>query len=404
LSTIRCPSDHLLDVHPPLGNLTGEQWRILFDQRLASPIGLNRSGVWRYRELITPVDVDTTVTFPEGNTPLIASAPVAAWADIDGLALKHEGLNPTGSFKDRGMTAGVTRAKRFGAGVVACASTGNTAASLAAYAAMGGLEAVVLLPAGNVSPGKLAQARAYGARTVSVRGDFDRCLALVQAAGESLDLYLLNSINPYRIAGQQTIVLELLQQLRWAVPDWITFPAGNLGNTAAFGQALRLAHRLGIIDRVPRLAAVQAAGAAPFAHSFTGGFGDLVPVEADTIATAIRIGNPASYSRGVRAIRHTNGVVIDVDDADILAAKSVIDRAGIGCEPASAAAVAGARSLRRTGIIGAGDTVVAVLTGHLLKEPDTFAGSGSGDTVEIGDRLEELVAVLDGPSRRSPGP
>jgi threonine synthase len=285
------------------------------------------------------------------------------------LRLKHEGFNPTGSFKDRGMTVGITQARRVGARAVACASTGNTAASLAAYAARAELPALVLIPAEQVAVGKLAQSLAYGARTLLVRGDFDDCLRLGREASERLSVYLLNSLNPFRIEGQKTIVLELLEQCGWDPPEWIALPAGNLGNTAAFGKALREACALGLIDRMPRLLAVQAAGAAPFARSFAEQFVTRHQVKAHTIATAINIGNPASYPRAVQAIRETNGVVAAVSDAEILEAKAVIDAAGVGCEPASAASVAGVRQLARAGVIAPSDRVVAVLTGHVLKDP-----------------------------------
>jgi len=329
------------------------------------------SGVWRYRELVLPdVTDEEIVTQPEGNTPLVRRKRVAVWCGLDSISLKLEGANPTGSFKDRGMTVAVTQARRISAPAVACASTGNTSASLAAYAALAALPALVLVPIGQVALGKLAQTIAYGARTLLVRGDFDDCLRLVRAASDKLGVYLANSINPYRIAGQKTIILELLQQLDWQAPDWIVLPAGNLGNTSAFGAALREARELGLIDRMPRLAAVQASGAAPFAASFRDDFRERHTVHAATVATAIRIGDPASYDRAVRAIRETNGVVIDVPDAEIIEAKAVVDASGVGCEPASAASVAGARALVSRGIVQRKDTVVAVLTGHILKDSD----------------------------------
>jgi threonine synthase len=349
----------------------GAALRAIFDARLsAREDSPESSGVWRFRELVLPdVSDGEIVTQPEGNTPLVRRERVAAWCGIDSINLKLEGANPTGSFKDRGMTVAVTQARRVSAPAVACASTGNTSASLAAYAALAGIPALVLVPNGQVSLGKLAQTLAYGARTLLVRGDFDDCLRLARAAADKLGVYLANSINPYRISGQKTIVLEMLQQLGWRAPDWIVFPAGNLGNTAAFGAALREARELGLIDRTPRLAAVQASGAAPFAASYRDNFRERHTVRAETVATAIRIGDPASYDRAVRAIRETNGVVIDLPDAEILDAKAVVDASGVGCEPASAASVAGARSLAARGIIQRGDTVVAVLTGHMLKDP-----------------------------------
>jgi threonine synthase len=350
----------------------GLELRRIFDARLTTRRNVpESSGVWRFRELVLPdVSDEEILTQPEGNTPLVRRERVAKWCGLDSISLKLEGANPTGSFKDRGMTVAVTQARRVSAPAVACASTGNTSASLAAYAALAGLPALVLVPVGQVALGKLAQTIAYGARTLLVRGDFDDCLRLVRAAADKLGVYLANSVNPYRIAGQKTIVLELLQQLDWQTPDWIVLPAGNLGNTAAFGAALREARELGLIDRMPRLAAVQASGAAPFAASFRENFRERHTVHAATVATAIRIGDPASYDRAVRSIRETNGVVIDVPDAEILEAKAVVDASGVGCEPASAASVAGARALVARGIVRREDTVVAVLTGHILKDSD----------------------------------
>src|SRR5439155_18506017 len=312
--------------------------------RRASRTGVDASGVWRYRELVLPTARPVEiVSHPEGNTPLLARDQVSAWSGVDNLLLKHEGYNPTGSFKDRGMTVAMTEGKRTKVRGVACASTGNTSASLAAYAAQAGIPALVFVPAGQVALGKLTQTIAYGARTLLVRGNFDVCLALARDASAALGIQLLNSINPFRLEGQKSIVFELLEQLGWEPPDWIALPAGNLGNTAAFGKALREAQATGLIARCPRLAAIQARGAAPFAQSFREGFAARRTVQPDTIATAIKIGAPASWARAVRAIRETNGVVTDVSDEEILEAKAVIDSAGVGCEPASAASVAGLR-------------------------------------------------------------
>jgi len=367
--TVRCDCGGLLELQhtPPMED--GASLRRLFEERLGQRDPLNLSGVWRYRELVLPHGADRAVTHPEGNTPLLRRSGISEWAGLPELRLKHEGHNPTGSFKDRGMTVGVTQALRLGARAIACASTGNTSAALAAYGAQAGIPALVFVPAGQVALGKLSQSLAYGARTLLVRGDFDACLRLAQEASKALGVYLLNSINPFRLEGQKTIVLELLHQLRWEVPDWIVLPAGNLGNTAAFGKALREAKALGLIDRLPRLAAVQAAGAAPFARGFAEGFRTRHTVKAETLATAIKIGDPASWDRAVRSIRETDGVVTTATDAEILEAKAVIDAGGVGCEPASAAAVAGARRLREEGIIDRGARVTAILTGHVLKDP-----------------------------------
>ncbi len=365
----RCDCGGLLEIRldPPAED--GPSLRRLFEERWGRRDPLDLSGVWRYRELVFPEGAEAAVTHPEGNTPLIRREAISRWADLPELRVKHEGHNPTGSFKDRGMTVGVTQAKRIGASAVACASTGNTSAALAAYGAQAGLPVLVFVPAGQVALGKLAQSLAYGARTLLVRGDFDDCLRLVQEAATELGVYLLNSINPFRVEGQKSIVLELLHQLDWEVPEWIVLPAGNLGNTAAFGKALVEARAAGLIDRLPRLAAVQAAGAAPFAAGFAEEFRTRHRVKAETLATAIKIGDPASWDRGVRSIRDTNGIVTSVTDAEILEAKAVIDAAGVGCEPASAASVAGARKLRAAGVIGLGDRVMAILTGHVLKDP-----------------------------------
>ncbi len=340
----------------------------LFASRRGAVEGLDASGVWRYREIVLPDAGSDVVTHPEGNTPLVTRDAVSRWAGID-LSMKHEGQNPTGSFKDRGMTVGVTVARRLGARAVACASTGNTSASLAAYGALAGLPVLVFVPAGRVAVGKLAQTLAYGARTLLVRGDFDACFALVREASEKLNVYLLNSVNPFRIEGQKAIVFEMLEQLGWEPPDWIVLPAGNLGNTSAFGRALGESRELGLIRRLPRLAAVQAEGASPFAQSFREGFSRRHRMKAETVATAIRIGDPASFDRAVSAIRSTNGVVTNVTDDEILEAKAVVDASGVGCEPASAASVAGARKLAAQGVIRAGERVVAILTGHILKDP-----------------------------------
>jgi threonine synthase len=385
----------LLDVVHAAPDVHGAALMARFAQRRGAHPGSEQSGVWQFRELVMP-SARETVSYPEGHTPLVARASVSEWAAVPSLLLKHEGLNPTGSFKDRGMTVAITQAKRVGAPAVACASTGNTSASLAAYAAQAGIRALVLVPKGRIAMGKLTQSLAYGARTLLVNGDFDACLRLAREASETLGVYLVNSINPWRIEGQKTIAFELLQQLGWDPPDWIALPAGALGNTSALGKALREAHALGLIAKVPRLLAVQAAGAAPFAKSFAGGFEKRQRVNAETIATAIRIGDPASWDRAVRAIRETNGVVTSVTDTEILDAKAVIDASGTGCEPASAASVAGVRQLKARGEIARGDKVVCILTGHLLKDPETVTAYHSGATPAAAHRnaAKEIEASL----------
>lgn len=387
------------------GATSGSSLRARFRERRGAMSGVDASGVWRYRELVLPsANADEIITQPEGNTPLIARRAIGAWTGVERLLIKHEGHNPTGSFKDRGMTVAITQARRAGARAVACASTGNTSASLAAYAALAEMPAFVFVPAGNVALGKLAQTLAYGARTLLVRGNFDACLALVREASARLGVHLLNSINPFRIEGQKTIALELLEQLDWDAPDWIVLPAGNLGNTSAIGKGLREAYDLGLVSRMPRIAAVQAQGAAPFAASFADGFSQHLRVDPHTVATAIKIGDPASWNRAVRAIRDTHGTVLAVSDEEILEAKAVIDAAGVGCEPASAASVAGVAKLRRDGTIGADERVVAILTGHLLKDPGIILQyhqetdpppPRANRPIEIDARLEDVEQTLD---------
>jgi threonine synthase len=376
---------------------SGAELRALFDNRAAmvgkTTSALDRSGVWRFREIVLSATDDDVVSHPEGNTPLLTRDAVSQFAGVDSLFMKHEGHNPTGSFKDRGMTVAVTQARRIGARAVACASTGNTSASLSAYAAQAGIPSFVFVPEGNVASGKLAQTVAYGARTLQIQGDFDVCLRLAREASDKLGVYLVNSVNPFRIEGQKTIVLELLQQLGWDAPDWIALPAGNLGNTSAFGKALAEAHSFGLIERVPRLLAVQAAGAAPFARGFAEHFAERIKVHAETRATAIKIGDPASWDRAVRAIAATDGVVESVTDEEIFAAKAVIDRCGVGCEPASAASVAGVRALAQRGVIKRGERVVAVLTGHLLKDPGA-AEPVSGQVESKALTTDEALALV----------
>jgi threonine synthase len=384
-----CPAcGGLLELELPRPERDGAALRQLFDDRPTE-----RSGVWRYRELVMPDPGNDIVTYPEGNTPLIDRPAVTQWAGTSWLRLKHEGLNPTGSFKDRGMAVAVTHARQIGATGILSASTGNTSSSMAAYAAIAGMTAIVLLPAEQVSEAKVAQTMAYGARALRVRGTFDDCLRLAREASERLGLYLVNSINPYRVSGQKTIVFELLQQLGWDAPDWIALPAGNLGNASAFGAALRDAVALGLIERSPRVLLVQAEGAAPFARSFEGGFTHRVTVAPETVATAIRIGDPASFDRAVRVIRESKGVVTSVTDAEILVAKRVIDRAGVGCEPASAASVAGVRKLVGTGVIAPDARVVSVLTGHLLKD---ICPAGAAPADAVGDMtIDPVVAEVE---------
>ncbi|GAC1657366.1 MAG: threonine synthase [Ktedonobacteraceae bacterium] len=411
---------HTLDVssacepNSELVPTVGAAWRQLFDERTAtSPIWsisadrmlLDFSGVWRYRELILPVPEQYIVSRPEGNTSLYpvgrencgsgrsGHRQIGRYAGLDHFFLKHEGENPTGSFKDRGMTVGITMAHLLGAQAVACASTGNTSASLASYAAQAGMRSIVFLPAGNVASSKLAQSLAYGATTIQIAGDFDAAMRLVEQVCNELSIYLLNSLNPFRIEGQKAIGFEILQQLNWQTPDWLVLPAGNLGNTSAIGKAFRQAHQLSLINSIPRIASIQASGANPFYRSFKQGFARQEQVEAHTLASAIKIGNPVSYTRARRVIEESNGIVEEVTDEEILAAKAIIDRAGIGCEPASAATLAGIRKLVERGVIKRDESVVGLLTGNLLK--DSQIGISQQDrSVMLEANIEAVRKVL----------
>lgn len=388
--------------------------RETFDQRMGSLEPPYHSGVWRYKELIYPgIDNDLIVTKPEGNTNLYPLPKLADWAGVAKLYLKHEGENPTGSFKDRGMTGGVTQANVLGMERVACASTGNTSAALASYAALAGLDGIIFLQNKQIALGKLAQGIAYGATCLRIDADFDRNLELVREVSDRLNIYVLNSINPFRLEGQKSIMIETLQQLRWQAPDWVVCPGGNLGNSAAFGKALKEMYDLGLIDKIPRLAIIQTEGASPLYQAFAKEFQEFEPMKAETIATAIKIGNPVNYKKAVRSIEWTNGWVDYVTDQQVMDAKALIDRAGIGCEPASACSLAGTKKLVDNGIIKPNETVVGVLTGHLLKDPDATIGYHSNMLEDIApqfpnrlleapDDIEAIMALLTQGNEQTP--
>ena len=333
---------------------------------------LDQSGVWRYREMLPfDGDLDAVATLREGNTPLLAAPKAADYGGLDAITFKHQGFNPTGSFKDNGMTCGATQALRLGMKRVACVSTGNTSASMAAYASAAGLDPIVFIPHGNISFGKLAQALDYGAKTFQIEANFDEILALVRVLAERLGIYLLNSVNPFRIEGQKTIVIEMLDQRDWSVPDWIVLPGGNLGNVSAFGKALRELLEFGFISQIPRLAVIQAEGSAPFFDYMQNGAKQFASVcHPETLATAIKIGDPVSWPKAQREIENSGGVVERVSEQEIADAKAIIGRCGIGCEPASAATLAGIRKLTQAGTMERSAGVVAVLTGNVLKDPD----------------------------------
>jgi threonine synthase len=351
-------------------NASALRW--LWKERRHSTEPLDQSGVWRFRELLPILaDPDAAVTLREGNTPLYRLPKCAKIAGVETLLGKHQGLNPTGSFKDTGMTAALSVARERGFQWVACASTGNTSAAMAAYAARAGIHSLVLIPDGKISWGKLSQAMDYGALTCQLKTDFDGCVRVLGEVIERAPVYLLNSVNPYRLEGQKTPAMEIAEELDWQVPDHVIVPGGNLGNSSALGKGFLEMLHLGLTRRLPRISVIQAEGANPlFTSLHENGGNALTAVEAHTRATAIRIGNPASWRKAVRVIQETGGFCEQVTEAEIAIAKAEIGLEGIGCEPASAVTLAGLKKLVRDGRIRADESVVLVLTGHSLKDPD----------------------------------
>lgn len=366
---------------------------------------LCRSGVWRFRELLPFAPAEDVVTVGEGQTPLLASNGVAAYVGMKPgkLLLQYEGMNPSGSFKDNGMTAAFTHAHQIGAKRAACASTGNTSASLALYCCCSQLmQAVIFIGSGKISYGKLSQALDYGALTIQLAGDFDDAMMRVQQISKQLGIYLVNSVNPFRLEGQKTIMFRVLESLNWEVPDWIVVPGGNLGNSSAFGKAFHELHALGLIDRIPRLAVINAAGANTLFELFerrglrwNSGQPDTLIVDqyyaeldndsrrASTIASAIEINRPVNLFKCLRALECCDGVVREVTDQEMLDAKAQVGTSGFGCEPASAASVAGAKLLREKGVIAPDERVVCILTGHQLKDPTATVAYHTADQAEF---------------------
>ena len=362
---------------------------------------LDQSGVWRFRDLLPSIPGQHVISLREGNTPLYRLDRCARALGIENLYAKHQGMNPTSSFKDTGMTVAASAAREQGYRWVACASTGNTSASMAAYAARGNLRSLVLIPEGKISWGKLSQSLDYGALTCQLRTDFDGCLRLLTELVRQKPVYLLNSVNPYRIEGQKTAAFELLEQLAWQPPDNIIVPGGNLGNSSAIGKALLEMHELKLIPRLPKLSIIQAEGANPFYRCVREFGGEkLEPMTADTMATAIRIGNPASWKKALKVLRATGGQVEQVSEVEIAEAKAEIGADGIGCEPASAVTLAGLKKLRATGFVKANEFVVLILTGHLLKDPDFTIKFHRGDLFD--GTSEERAAVQTKSLQRAP--
>ncbi len=370
---------------------------------------LRFSGVWRFHELLPFAPKEKIVTVGEGQTLLQQANSVAKYVGIrpGGLYLQYEGMNPSGSFKDNGMCAAFTHAHMVGAKRAACASTGNTSASLAMYCAVTQLmKAVIFIGSGKISYGKLSQALEYGALTVQIAGDFDDAMARVKEVSKELGIYLVNSINPFRLEGQKTVMYRVLESLRWESPDWIVVPGGNLGNSSAFGKAFLELKQLGLIERIPRLAVINAAGADTLdivynQRNLKWNRGrprmdiacwyydelDKGRIKADTIASAIEINRPVNLKKCLRALDFCDGVVRKVSDQEILDAKAQVGAGGIGCEPASAASVAGARLLRQQGVIGLDDRVVCILTGHQLKDPTATVAYHTTDQDKFNDVL-----------------
>ena len=370
---------------------------------------LDFSGVWRFRELFPFAPDSAIVTIGEGQTLCQQADAVAAYAGLNAgrLFLQYEGMNPSGSFKDNGMCAAFTHARLTGAHRAACASTGNTSASLAIYCAATQLmRGVIFIGSGKISYGKLSQALEHGALTVQIEGDFDDALRRVQEVSRQLGIYLVNSVNPFRLEGQKTIMFRVLEALRWEIPDWVVVPGGNLGNVSSFAKAFTELADLGLIPRVPRLAVINATGADTFYQlhekqglRWNGGKFDPAQIDtyysaldathrhADTLASAIEINRPVNLPKALRALDRCNGVVRAVPDAEILDAKAKIGAGGLGCEPASAASVAGLRQLVREGVINKNERTVCVLTGHVLKDPDETVAYHSADQATFDAKL-----------------
>ncbi|MDY6931290.1 MAG: threonine synthase [Halobacteriota archaeon] len=352
-------------------------------------------SVWKYRSLI-PVDIDP-VTIKEGGTPLYKCDRLAESIGVKELYVKHEGMNPTGSFKDRGMTVGVSKAIELGMNAVACASTGNTSASLAAYASKAKIPAVVLLPAGKVALGKVAQALMHGAKVIGVKGNFDDSLRLVREFCAEEKFYLLNSINPYRLEGQKTIGFEIADQLGWEVPDRVILPVGNAGNITAIYKGFSEFKELGIIGSTPKMTGIQAEGSSPIVDAFRSGDKDIVPARSpETIATAIRIGDPVNAVKALAAIYDSGGLAESVSDSEIVTAQKDLARLeGIGVEPASATSIAGLRKLVHTGKIKRDEKIVCITTGHLLKDPEEVVDI-CGKPIEVEADIEAIRKAVFG--------
>ncbi len=420
----KCPAcGELLDIQYNWDKIEVPDKLSYFGKRWANRDNpLDFSGVWRFRELLGFCEDKYKVTIGEGQTILQQNDYVAEYVDIRPgcLYLQYEGLNPSGSFKDNGMAAAFSHAKMVGVNSCACASTGNTSASMALYAHSCGLKSIVLIGSGRIAFGKLSQAMDYGAQTIQIRGDFDDCMRQVQDVCTKLGLYLLNSLNPFRLEGQKAIMYRIIEGLRWEVPDWIIVPGGNLGNSSAFGKAFYELKQSGLIERIPRMAIINATGADTLTNLVNNKkllwndgrvnqaiiddyYADLTArnFSPHTCASAIEISRPVNLKKCLRAIDICNGVVRAVTDEEICDAKAIIGKYGLGCEPASAATIAGLRHLRAEGVIGADERAACVLTGHPLKDPNVTVkyhkekqGEFSNPPVEAPNDIDEIIKLI----------
>lgn len=367
---IRCTCGGSLEIKRNLTHLDRDYLKHQFQERLQQRCSLYASGVWRYRELIAPeLPEQMLITRGEGNTGLYSSKAAADYIGMREIHFKAQSENPSGSFKDNGMVVAVSHGLSLGKKRFACSSTGNTSASLALYAAWSGTSSFIFAPASKISPDKISQTAAYGGNLIRFQGTYDDGIRFLEQYAEELDLYVCNSLNPYRIEGQKSIVFELAQQLNWNMPDWIAIPGGALSNISALGKGLEELRTLGFIDKLPRIALVQAEGASPFHRMMQNNDQVLTPeLSPNTRASAMNIGNPPSWKKARKAIQLTDGITVAVSDEEIMNAKRIIDRSGIGCEPASAATLAGLKKLRADGVIDKDEHAVCILTGHLLKD------------------------------------
>ncbi len=398
----RCSScSKLLEVAYPewadAGREFGLRLKEVWRERRNSTLPEDASGVWRFRELLPRVEREHIVTMSEGNTPLVDLPKAARDLGIARVLAKHQGMNPTGSFKDTGVSTAISIAKAQGYGLVCCASTGNTSASVAAYAARAGMKSIVLLPQGQVASGKLAQALEYGAHVLQLETDFDGCLKILYEVIREFPAYLMNSLNPYRLEGQKTLAFELMEQLNWTVPDHVIVPGGNLANSSAIGKGFLELQQLGLISRLPKVSIIQAEGANPLVRSMRESGGErLTPLTPQTRATAIRIGNPASWRKAVVILKQTAGACEQVTEHEIAQAKAELGSQGVGCEPASAASFAGLKKLARLGLVKRQETAVLVLTGHMLKDVDYMLEAQAHRTLRpMPAETSEVVRALE---------